>query len=467
MESECALDVSIVPCIIIVGSYNEKVGKQDSLTLDEGEKILWTLVLADPAELSPLLAYASLDWKNTMTRRTFTYCYLICIAVLFTAWVMVKSYKELPATHRWNLAFSSDILHSASAYSKQKADKGGDDYAQPDIQQRELSNKLLASNKNSTSGALKLILMWSTWMTTMADEPLVKARCPVTSCLFTSDMSLLRQSDVVVLYIDTLTDFPTNRQAHQRFVFAQLESPTNTKVDTINDPRLRYDYFNWTMTYRRDSDILLRDYYGSLVKMSNQTRTDKNNVSFIRTKTKLVAWFVAHCSTPIRREEYVRQLSQFVTVDVFGQCGKECPTNCDDMLRSDYKFYLAFENSWCPDYVTEKLIRPLVYDAVPIVLGGADYSRFAPPHSYINVRDFGSAKELADYLMLLDKSDDLYARYFDWKRDYDVNLLDLSGWCDLCRMAHDDSLPHKTYRDIKQWWMEDGGECETNSTKYY
>ena len=29
--------------------------------------------------------------------------------------------------------------------------------------------------------------------------------------------------------------------------------------------------------------------------------------TLISGKSKLVAWFVAHCSTPIRREEYVRQ----------------------------------------------------------------------------------------------------------------------------------------------------------------
>lgn len=114
---------------------------------------------------------------------------------------------------------------------------------------------------------------------------------------------------------------------------------------------------------------------------------------------------------------------------------------CDDMLRAEYKFYLAFENSWCPDYVTEKFIRPFVYDAVPIFLGGADYSHFAPPHSYINARDFESPKALADYLM--------------------VSVPDFYGWCELCRMAHDSTLPRKVYHDIKRWWMMDAGNCES------
>ena len=324
----------------------------------------------------------------------------------------------------------------------------------------------------------KLILMWSNWSSMFADQLLVKARCPITSCLFTSDVSLLGQSDVVVIYVDTMTEFPLSRRPDQRFVFYQLESPTYTNEHMLifSDERLRYDYFNWTMTYRRDSDVILRDYYGSFApKTSGPERSSWMDASdevdiavLVKRKTKMVTWFVAHCSTPIRREEYVRQLGQYVAVDIFGRCsGRDCPYSCDDMLRADYKFYLAFENSWCPDYVTEKFYRALVYDAVPIVLGGADYSWLAPPHSYINARDYSSPKDLADYLKLLDSDDDLYARYFDWKKDYVVNIPDMAGWCELCRMAHDDSLPPKTYHDIEKWWMVDGGECETNSTNYF
>ncbi|XP_046636972.1 alpha-(1,3)-fucosyltransferase C-like [Daphnia pulicaria] len=367
------------------------------------------------------------------------------------------------------------------------------------------SDHLLTTTPNNTTAnelPLKIILMWNAWTNHIADKPLVKGQCPVKSCLFTTDMSLMQQSDVVVLHFDTLEDYPVNRQPHQRFVFYHFESPDNTASELMNDSNFRYDYFNWTMTYRRDSDIYLRDYYGSLIakaSIKNNSRemrynygnltnsnyndqiisdaihlpgmelvkTDLNFTALIRGKSKMVTWFVGHCTTPIRREEYVRQLSQYVPVDIYGNCTQDCPYHCDEMLRAEYKFYLAFENSWCPDYVTEKFIRPFVYDAIPIFLGGADYSQFAPPHSYINARDFHSPKELADYLILLDKSDDLYARYFDWKRDYYVSVPDYYGWCELCRMAHDNTLPIKVYHDIKQWWMLDAGECESNSTKYF
>jgi hypothetical protein len=38
---------------------------------------------------------------------------------------------------------------------------------------------------------------------------------------------------------------------------------------------------------------------------------------------------------------------------------------------------------------------------VPIVMGSGDYSKVCPPKSYIDVNDFASAKELANYLLYL------------------------------------------------------------------
>jgi len=61
------------------------------------------------------------------------------------------------------------------------------------------------------------------------------------------------------------------------------------------------------------------------------------------------------------------------------------------MLERDYKFYLSFENSICPDYVTEKFYNALLFSTVPVVYGGADYEAVgAPPNSYIDVRNFNS-----------------------------------------------------------------------------
>ncbi|XP_046454714.1 4-galactosyl-N-acetylglucosaminide 3-alpha-L-fucosyltransferase FUT6-like [Daphnia pulex] len=390
------------------------------------------------------------------------------------------------------------------------------------------SQPLTSTSSISNNSKLKIILYWSSWSWKMGDQPLIKAKCPVTACLFTPDLTLFNQSDVVVISVETTPDFLVNRLPHQRFVFFVMESPANTvDIPMLRNNQTRYNYFNWTMSYRRDSDIVLRDFLGAVVSKNNSNdqypprietnvsrrqynsnttrklssvdalkhlvttredrrKADKNpfvdesrHYPWIKSKTKLVAWFVSHCDTPIQREEYARQLGQHIPVDIYGRCGKEhqvtsiCdsaddPANCEEIraLRAQYKFYLAFENSWCPDYVTEKFYRTLQFDTVPIVLGGAEYDRFAPPHSFINALDFSSPKQLAEYLLLLNSSEELYAGYFQWKNHYRVSLPAMDGWCDLCRMAHDETLPAKVYPDIKQWWIDDG-PCENDRTNYF
>ena len=54
----------------------------------------------------------------------------------------------------------------------------------------------------------------------------------------------------------------------------------------------------------------------------------------------------------------------------------------------EYKFYLAFENALCPDYVTEKFFRTLKLPVVPIVMGGDNYENLVPPGSFIDVNNF-------------------------------------------------------------------------------
>ena len=42
----------------------------------------------------------------------------------------------------------------------------------------------------------------------------------------------------------------------------------------------------------------------------------------------------------------------------------------------------------CRDYVTEQFFNMYNLNMIPVVLGGANYSAIAPPHSYINAADF-------------------------------------------------------------------------------
>ena len=105
------------------------------------------------------------------------------------------------------------------------------------------------------------------------------------------------------------------------------------------------------------------------------------------------------------------------------------------MLEVKYKFYLSFENSLCEDYVTEKFFNILNYNLVPIVLGGANYSKFAPVKSFIDVRDFKSIAHLAEYIKYLDQNETAYSEYFEWKNYFSVVDEDVKkGFCHLCQV---------------------------------
>ena len=58
------------------------------------------------------------------------------------------------------------------------------------------------------------------------------------------------------------------------------------------------------------------------------------------------------------------------------------------LTAMEYKFYLAFENALCPDYVTEKFFRTLKLPVVPVVMGGDNYKNLVPPGSFIDVNNF-------------------------------------------------------------------------------
>ena len=71
-------------------------------------------------------------------------------------------------------------------------------------------------------------------------------------------------------------------------------------------------------------------------------------------------------------------MQKYMHVDLFGRCGKKCPDkfkdgrmgDCKLIIGTEYKFYLAFENSICKDYVTEKFFGILKYNIIPVVLNG-------------------------------------------------------------------------------------------------
>lgn len=236
------------------------------------------------------------------------------------------------------------------------------------------------------------------------------------------------------------------------------------------------NYFNWTMTYLPESDIPLP--YGRIEPLASAPNTESeqrhiqesvrlSNVNPAKGKTKLVIWMVSNCHARSNRMKYVRELQKYLDVDIIsteGKCGGKdlCPKMknddiCYDMIEKTYKFYLAFENSICRDYVTEKFFNSIARNLVPIVLGGANYSAIAPKHSYINALEY-SPGELAAYMKELDENDALYAEFFWWKPHYRVVNLpqtNKESFCNLCAALHETPLEERKAKGLHKWYFED------------
>ncbi|XP_046614305.1 glycoprotein 3-alpha-L-fucosyltransferase A isoform X1 [Neodiprion virginianus] len=304
-------------------------------------------------------------------------------------------------------------------------------------------------NKTSAEQKLKKILVTNGMGEAKPGREIFqKLGCPVDTC--TILRSKPEEADLI-LFKDHVSH-PGSRPQNQIWMLYFLECPYHTQ--TIKFPQI-----NWTATYRRDSDIVAPyerwHYYDPKITQIPQ------RINYAANKTRKVAWFVSNCHARNQRLQYARELGKYIPVDIYGACGSlRCPRSraqtCFDMLDTDYKFYLAFENSNCKDYITEKFfVNGLGHNVLPIVMGARpeDYERSSPYRSYIHVDEFESPKELADYLHRLDKDDELYNSYFRWKGTGE--FINTYFFCRVCAMLHDE-YPVKSYSDVNVWWRGEG-----------
>ncbi|KAH9513703.1 hypothetical protein Btru_041864 [Bulinus truncatus] len=241
-----------------------------------------------------------------------------------------------------------------------------------------------------------------------------------------------------------------------------VEAPSRAPTSFILNTSQFQGQFNWSMTYNLDSDIL--SLYGQLKVISRPSDVDYDAI--YTTKTVFAAWFVSHCHTSSLREVYVKRMQKVIDVHIFGTCGTyNCSSDlnrhrddksiCLPLLTSRYFFYLAFENSICEDYVTEKFFKLFpVAKVVPVVLGGIEYKRYFPPDTFVDASDFDSPGDLAHHLKEL--AQDKY-RYLKILRTQSKYKHYQESWkCKLCeKMTNDHSVQWYPGNNMWSWFVHD------------
>lgn len=100
------------------------------------------------------------------------------------------------------------------------------------------------------------------------------------------------------------------------------------------------------------------------------------------------------------------------------------------------------------------------YTVIPVVYGGANYSQFAPPDSYVDALDFESPKKLATYLKSLSQDLQRYQSFLRWKKYYRVNMETKRAVCTLCKVLHKQKQP-KTYSILSDWYAKNKCPIQT------
>ena len=262
---------------------------------------------------------------------------------------------------------------------------------------------------------------------------------------------------------------PRHRSPEQKYIFFTKVSESRCTIP-CKIPSL----FNLTMSHRLDSDI--PQPYGVIRRKLSSDSIPRTGTNFAVGKTWLVAWVASNCHTACRREVYIARLQKYINVDIYGGCGSStCPKSggnvCWEHFNQKYKFYLAFENSLCEDYITENVYRTLsLGKMIPIVLGGANYAKLLPRKSYINIADFKTPEDMARYLKILDANDTLYNDYFRWQNHYAVEIRSTfykdssQFYCRLCAYLQLSKFETKIPRNLSQWFSK--SRCK-KTKEYY
>ncbi|XP_068558598.1 4-galactosyl-N-acetylglucosaminide 3-alpha-L-fucosyltransferase 9-like isoform X1 [Cebidichthys violaceus] len=279
--------------------------------------------------------------------------------------------------------------------------------------QANFSNTMTVAVKQQTDKPLMLLWFWPE--NKRFDLQDCKTLFKIDGCTLTDDRSLYSRAHEVLVFHraiqDDLSNLPTSPRARiQRWIWFNTDLPNNTRrIEGIQG------LFNLTLSYRKDADIHVR-WRPTLKKNSGEDFV-------LPKKERLLCWIVDSNDLHTKSGEgysYYRELIKHIKVEVFHSSS----TNGENyfLTISSCKFYLSFEKSIHRDYITETFNGPLAVGTVPIVLGPPrkNYEDFAPGTSFIHVNDFPDALALAQFLLGLDKDNEAYMRYFNWRQFFTV-----------------------------------------------
>ncbi|OQV24946.1 putative Alpha-(1,3)-fucosyltransferase C [Hypsibius exemplaris] len=331
------------------------------------------------------------------------------------------------------------------------------------------SEKSLASIKLINDiGSQNVLLFWTNCLIGLNSSPVFNDsdqyfvhNCNGVDYIWTDDRALANISSVVIFCDMNLNDLPAERNSGHFYV--QLDpQPFQHSSTAVPLP----DFFNSTLTYTVESDDCvpynrLQYYFPTALTSSRQF-----DEIWAKKSRNAAVTFVDDCSS--MRMRYVHELRKYYPVDVYGRC--ENLTWTPDIrnevtasyepgergrITSQYKFFLAFEESICQDSFSSDSLLGYLSDTVPVFLGGAHYSTIFPFQSFLNAMDFPSAKALAEVMHSVGDDKESYFRSFIYRLEKSRQHFRLSDiLCTVCMgLRQRSAMPIAHHNDgVAEWW---------------
>ncbi|CAJ0588730.1 unnamed protein product [Cylicocyclus nassatus] len=345
-------------------------------------------------------------------------------------------------------------------------------------------------NENIEVKKTPLIVVWTKYW----NEDMLKMLMPATEncayqCKLIDRTELNNQTASAYLFHGpniVLTDLPAQGPNHLNILIAR-ESPLQLKkINSLqqasrsyyNNPlqslfakeELPRNYFNITITYKRSSRYFFP--YGQLVPISPGDSRDsiftkeevrialkkkKNGVLFYNCNTSSETLYLENirklgATEIIEEDKCERRISAGISAGS-ALCKPDCSSN--DLVAT-HRFYIAFEDDICDDFISEKFYDQFSQLLVPIVRKRRIYrDAGVPRHSFIAVDDFDNFEDLREYLELLRRNDTEYLRYFEWTNDFrKPNTYRTDVLCKLCEDIHNKRASMvddiENYLDVEQ-----------------
>jgi len=247
-------------------------------------------------------------------------------------------------------------------------------------------------------------------------------------CIITHDQSFLSRADAVVMelvnhykFYGMNTEIPLawpDKKSQQRWGLFYYEAPSEFPMISQNAEVL--SKFDFLVTPQKEAAVpvtLMCDWGYPRAQFVTLPPPHEE------AREKFLADFRG--VTPSGYEDFFQELYSLLKIDIFAGPNQNTPLPDDPytlpkriLQMGQYRFVFILESILEDNWICPELSQALLSGAVPIYLGAPNVNEFLPhAQAIVNVRDYSSPEELAEYLISFEDPDSWYDEFHSWKEE--------------------------------------------------